>query len=59
MDLLDSSLFLLNAIWFCQDKTRTATNPQIDALEDGYVDHELFSLAAIKVPHFFTPSVRE
>ncbi|CDY66008.1 BnaA08g30800D [Brassica napus] len=31
-----------------KDKTRTATNPQIDALEDGYVDHELFSLAAIK-----------
>ncbi|CDY49479.1 BnaCnng17450D [Brassica napus] len=31
-----------------KDKTRKATNPQIDALEDGYVDHELFSLAAIK-----------
>ncbi|CAN6914643.1 unnamed protein product [Brassica oleracea] len=31
-----------------KDKTRKATNPQIDALEDGYVDHDLFSLAAIK-----------
>ena len=58
MDLLDSSLFLLNAIWFCQDKTRTATNPQIDALEDGYVDHELFSLAAIKVLYLCFQSLR-
>ncbi|ESQ54731.1 hypothetical protein EUTSA_v10024417mg [Eutrema salsugineum] len=31
-----------------KDKTRKATGPQIDALEDGYVDHELFSLSAIK-----------
>ncbi|KAJ4873058.1 FtsJ-like methyltransferase family protein [Raphanus sativus] len=29
-------------------KDKTRTNPQIDALEDGYVDHDLFSLAAIK-----------
>ncbi|CAH2077950.1 unnamed protein product [Thlaspi arvense] len=31
-----------------KDKTRKATNPQIDVLEDGYVDHDLFSLSAIK-----------
>ncbi|KAL0738983.1 hypothetical protein Bca4012_015193 [Brassica carinata] len=26
-----------------KDKTRKATNPQIDALEDGYVDHDLYT----------------
>ncbi|KAJ7971847.1 FtsJ-like methyltransferase family protein [Quillaja saponaria] len=31
-----------------KDKARKATGMQIDALEDGYVDHELFSLSAIK-----------
>ncbi|CAA7060282.1 unnamed protein product [Microthlaspi erraticum] len=31
-----------------KDKVRKATDPQIDALEDGYVDNELFSLSAIK-----------
>ncbi|XP_010438837.1 PREDICTED: putative rRNA methyltransferase [Camelina sativa] len=33
-----------------KDKTRKATNPQMDVLEDGYVDvdHDLFSLSAIK-----------
>lgn len=36
-----------------QDKVRKATGPQIDALEDGYIDNELFSLSAIKVLHFF------
>ncbi|KAE8705186.1 transcription factor bHLH49-like isoform X2 [Hibiscus syriacus] len=30
------------------DKSRKATGMQIDALEDGYVDHELFSLSSIK-----------
>lgn len=32
-----------------QDKARKATGMQIDALEDGYIDHELFSLSSIKV----------
>ncbi|CAL9233095.1 unnamed protein product [Arabidopsis halleri] len=31
-----------------KDKTRKAIGPQIGALEDGYVDHELFSLSVIK-----------
>uniref|UniRef100_A0A1J3DHF9 Putative rRNA methyltransferase n=1 Tax=Noccaea caerulescens TaxID=107243 RepID=A0A1J3DHF9_NOCCA len=31
-----------------KDKVRKATGPQIDALEDGYIDNELFSLSAIK-----------
>ncbi|XP_039013079.1 adoMet-dependent rRNA methyltransferase spb1-like [Hibiscus syriacus] len=31
-----------------KDKSRKATGIQIDALEDGYVDHELFSLSSIK-----------
>ncbi|XP_010526611.1 PREDICTED: putative rRNA methyltransferase [Tarenaya hassleriana] len=31
-----------------KDKLRKATGAQIDALEDGYVDHELFSLSSIK-----------
>lgn len=36
----------------CQDKARKATGPQMDILEDEYVDHELFSLSAIKVLRF-------
>jgi len=32
-----------------QDKARKATGMQMDAVEDGYVDQELFSLASIKV----------
>ncbi len=35
---------------------RKATGMQIDALEDGYVDHELFSLSSIKVCYHFTMS---
>ncbi|XP_042486091.1 adoMet-dependent rRNA methyltransferase spb1 [Macadamia integrifolia] len=31
-----------------KDKARKATGKQIDALEDGYVDQELFSLSSIK-----------
>ncbi|GMY10001.1 adomet-dependent rrna methyltransferase spb1 [Fagus crenata] len=31
-----------------KEKVRKATGMQIDALEDGYVDHELFSLSSIK-----------
>ncbi|KAJ8763440.1 hypothetical protein K2173_002323 [Erythroxylum novogranatense] len=31
-----------------KDKARKATGMQIDALEDGYIDTELFSLSAIK-----------
>ncbi|WCJ40157.1 AdoMet-dependent rRNA methyltransferase spb1 [Euphorbia peplus] len=31
-----------------KDKTRKAQGMQIDALEDGYVDNELFSLSSIK-----------
>ncbi|KAF7840966.1 adoMet-dependent rRNA methyltransferase spb1 [Senna tora] len=31
-----------------KDKARKATGMQIDALEDGYIDHELFSLSSIK-----------
>ncbi|GAB4837893.1 hypothetical protein Ancab_027418 [Ancistrocladus abbreviatus] len=31
-----------------KDKARKALGMQIDALEDGYADHELFSLASIK-----------
>ncbi|XP_077220262.1 ftsJ-like methyltransferase family protein [Tasmannia lanceolata] len=31
-----------------KDKARKATGMQIDAMEDGYTDHELFSLSAIK-----------
>ncbi|KAL1202891.1 hypothetical protein V5N11_015145 [Cardamine amara subsp. amara] len=31
-----------------KDKTRKATGPQMDILEDEYVDHDLFSLSAIK-----------
>ncbi|KAI5314174.1 hypothetical protein L3X38_043350 [Prunus dulcis] len=31
-----------------QDKVRKATGMQIDALQDGYTDNELFSLASIK-----------
>ncbi|KAE8705183.1 NmrA-like negative transcriptional regulator family protein [Hibiscus syriacus] len=31
-----------------EDKSRKATGMQIDALEDGYIDHELFSLSSIK-----------
>ncbi|KAK8491603.1 hypothetical protein V6N11_063092 [Hibiscus sabdariffa] len=31
-----------------KDKSRKATGMQIGALEDGYVDHELFSLSSIK-----------
>ncbi|KAE8686440.1 isoflavone reductase-like protein [Hibiscus syriacus] len=31
-----------------KEKLRKATGMQIDALEDGYVDHELFSLSSIK-----------
>ncbi|KAF2317637.1 hypothetical protein GH714_033021 [Hevea brasiliensis] len=31
-----------------QDKARKATGMQIDAMEDGYTDHELFSLSSIK-----------
>lgn len=31
-----------------KDKARKATGMQVDALQDGYVDNELFSLAAIK-----------
>jgi hypothetical protein len=39
-----------------QDKARKATGMQIDATEDGYIDHELFSLSSIKVRyHFETP----
>lgn len=34
-----------------QDKARKGTGMQIDALEDGYVDNELFALASIKVCH--------
>lgn len=32
-----------------KDKARKATGMQTDAIEDGYVDHELFSLSSIKV----------
>lgn len=38
--------------WIVQDKARKATGMQIDALQDGYVDNELFSLASIKVCHY-------
>ncbi|XVE93649.1 hypothetical protein REPUB_Repub01dG0212300 [Reevesia pubescens] len=31
-----------------KDKSRKATGMQIDALEDGYIDHELFSLSSIR-----------
>lgn len=31
-----------------KEKARKAAGMQVDALEDGYVDHELFSLASIK-----------
>ncbi|MCI00828.1 hypothetical protein A2U01_0021850, partial [Trifolium medium] len=31
-----------------KDKARKATGMQMDAVEDGYVDHELFSLASMK-----------
>ncbi|XP_065865859.1 adoMet-dependent rRNA methyltransferase spb1 [Euphorbia lathyris] len=31
-----------------KDKARKAKGMQIDALEDGYIDHELFSLSSIK-----------
>ncbi|PSS29440.1 AdoMet-dependent rRNA methyltransferase [Actinidia chinensis var. chinensis] len=31
-----------------KDKARKATGMQVDAVEDGYVDHELFSLSSIK-----------
>ncbi|XP_028765768.1 adoMet-dependent rRNA methyltransferase spb1 [Neltuma alba] len=31
-----------------KEKARQATGMQIDALEDGYIDHELFSLSSIK-----------
>ncbi|WVZ02610.1 hypothetical protein V8G54_023416 [Vigna mungo] len=31
-----------------KDKARKATGMQMDAVEDGYVDHELFSLSSIK-----------
>ncbi|PON94756.1 AdoMet-dependent rRNA methyltransferase, Spb [Trema orientale] len=31
-----------------KDKARKANGMQIDALDDGYIDHELFSLSAIK-----------
>uniref|UniRef100_A0A2C9W0V9 Putative rRNA methyltransferase n=1 Tax=Manihot esculenta TaxID=3983 RepID=A0A2C9W0V9_MANES len=31
-----------------KDKARKATGMQIDAMEDGYTDHELFSLSSIK-----------
>jgi len=34
---------------FVQDKARKATGMQVDALQDGYVDSELFSLASVKV----------
>lgn len=37
-----------------QENCRKATYMKIDALEDGYVDHELFSLTSIKVWfHFY------
>lgn len=48
---------ILPLLIICQDKTRKATGPQMDVLEDGYVDHELFSLSAIKVLHFCLQSV--
>lgn len=32
-----------------QDKSRKATGMQVDATEDGYTDHELFSLSSMKV----------
>ncbi|OMO75630.1 hypothetical protein COLO4_25956 [Corchorus olitorius] len=31
-----------------KDKLRKATGMQIDVMEDGYIDHELFSLSSIK-----------
>ncbi|OVA07060.1 Ribosomal RNA methyltransferase FtsJ domain [Macleaya cordata] len=31
-----------------KDKSRKSTGMQVDALDDGYVDHELFSLSSIK-----------
>uniref|UniRef100_A0A5B7BKF2 Putative rRNA methyltransferase n=1 Tax=Davidia involucrata TaxID=16924 RepID=A0A5B7BKF2_DAVIN len=31
-----------------KDKARKGTGMQVDALEDGYIDHELFSLSSIK-----------
>ncbi|KAK9286161.1 hypothetical protein L1049_014543 [Liquidambar formosana] len=31
-----------------KDKARKATGMQVDAMEDGYTDHELFSLSSIK-----------
>ncbi|KAK4761270.1 hypothetical protein SAY87_006163 [Trapa incisa] len=31
-----------------KDKARKATGMQIDVMEDGYIDHELFSLSSIK-----------
>ncbi|XP_019089453.1 PREDICTED: uncharacterized protein LOC109128116 [Camelina sativa] len=42
-----------------KDKTRKATGPQMDVLEDGYVDdHDFFSLSAIKVLHFCIRSLQ-
>jgi len=44
-------------IWVLQDKARKATGMQVDAVED-YVDHELFSLASMKVCfNLFTSSI--
>lgn len=48
--------FSLHYFRMLQDKARKATGMQIDATEDGYIDHELFSLSSIKVCfHFETP----
>ncbi|KAF3435723.1 hypothetical protein FNV43_RR22815 [Rhamnella rubrinervis] len=38
----------LNAKRRAKDKARKATGMQTDALDDGYTDHELFSLSSIK-----------
>jgi len=43
-----SSWLIALHIWALQDKARKATGMQVDAVED-YVDHELFSLASMKV----------
>lgn len=37
-----------------QDKARKALGVQIDAMEDGYTDFELFSLSDIKVWIYFS-----
>lgn len=44
-------------LFFCnltfQDKARKATGMQVDVMQDGYIDHELFSLSSIKVGFCF------